>query len=59
MSLWRGIQGRLLLIVALSTLAMALAGFAAIRALDQIGEAAETVTGRDVPAMAEIGRAHV
>ncbi|KQB12457.1 PAS-domain containing protein [Rhodobacter capsulatus] len=52
MSLWRGIQGRLLLIVALSTLAMALAGVAAIRALDQIGEAAETVTGRDVPAMA-------
>ena len=51
MSLWRGIQGRLLLIVALSTFAMALAGFAAIRALDQIGEAAETVTGRDVPAM--------
>ncbi|WP_444464468.1 ATP-binding protein [Rhodobacter capsulatus] len=51
MTLWRGIQGRLLLIVALSTLAMALAGVAAIRALDQIGEAAETVTGRDVPAM--------
>ncbi|WP_444455046.1 ATP-binding protein [Rhodobacter capsulatus] len=51
MTLWRGIQGRLLLIVAVSTLAMALAGVAAIRALDQIGEAAETVTGRDVPAM--------
>lgn len=52
MSLLRGIQGRLLLIVALSTLAMALAGVAAIRAFDQIGAAAETVTGRDVPAMA-------
>ncbi|MBZ4024100.1 hybrid sensor histidine kinase/response regulator [Rhodobacter sp. TJ_12] len=49
---WRGIQGRLLLIVALSTLAMGLAGIAAIRALDEIGTAAETVTGRDVPAMA-------
>ncbi|PTV96533.1 phospho-acceptor domain-containing protein [Rhodobacter aestuarii] len=48
---WRGIQGRLLLIVALSTLAMGLAGIAAIRALDEIGTAAETVTGRDVPAM--------
>ncbi|MFD2173205.1 ATP-binding protein [Rhodobacter lacus] len=47
-----GIQGRLLLIVALSTVAMGLAGLAAIRALDQIGTAAETVTGRDVPAMA-------
>ncbi|SOC15295.1 ATP-binding protein [Rhodobacter maris] len=47
-----GIQGRLLLIVALSTLAMALAGIAAIRALDQIGTAAETVTGHDMPAMA-------
>lgn len=49
---WHGIQGRLLLIVALSTLAMLVASFAAIRALDSIGEATESVTGRDVPAMA-------
>lgn len=47
----RGIQGRLLLIVVLSTLAMLLASLAALRALDEIGEAAETVTRKDVPAV--------
>ncbi|MDV7145881.1 PAS-domain containing protein [Tropicimonas sp. TH_r6] len=47
----RGIEGRLLLIVVLSTLAMLVAGLAALRALDEIGAAAETVTGREVPAV--------
>lgn len=47
----RGIQGRLLLIVVLSTLAMLIASLAALRALDEIGQAAETVTQREVPAM--------
>lgn len=45
-----GIQGRLLLIFALSALAVVLAGLAALRALDQIGGAAEAVTARDLPA---------
>ncbi|SDK06064.1 ATP-binding protein [Aliiruegeria lutimaris] len=47
----RGIQGRLLLILALSSLAMVVASFAAFRALDEIGAVTETMTGRDVPAV--------
>ncbi|WP_116132714.1 ATP-binding protein [Tropicimonas sp. IMCC34043] len=51
-----GIQGRLLLIFALSALAVVLAGLAALRALDQIGGAAEAVTGRDLPAATAVLR---
>ncbi len=48
---FRGIQGRLLLIVVLSTVAMLAGGLAALRALDEIGRASETVTRQEVPAV--------
>ncbi|KAA8606681.1 histidine kinase [Salipiger aestuarii] len=48
---WRGIQGRLLLIVAVSSLAMGVLGIAALGALDRIGAAAEDVTEHDLPAV--------
>ncbi|MBU2962721.1 PAS-domain containing protein [Citreicella sp. C3M06] len=46
---WRGIEGRMLLIVALSSLAMVVASVAALGALNRIGRAAEEVTERDLP----------
>ena len=45
-----GIQGRLLLILAMAALAVMIASLAALRALDDISGAAESVTGRDLPA---------
>ncbi|SFC87977.1 ATP-binding protein [Tropicimonas isoalkanivorans] len=46
-----GIERRLLLVIMVSTLAMAVASVAALRALDRIGAATEAVTGQDVPAV--------